>query len=150
MIAAALSVLGLGRVATSPYSRAIVIAILATIGIGVAFGWLKIHEHVIAREATAACIAKEKADRLEQEKAALLEAQRIAESTLKIRGEALRRNASQIAALEAELEDARHVANQIQSSCRVVFPADDPWLRRKLPKAPDRGGDRPDQVPAPR
>lgn len=135
MISALLGVVGLGRFASSPYAMAGVVAsaIVALVLFGMTY--LKVHDYIVEGRATALCEERERADRLAKQNEALLEANRIAQSTLQVRGDALRLGESRIKMLEVELEEARRAANQIEDSCRVVFPADDPWLRRKRPHA---------------
>lgn len=149
MIEMIFAAVGLRRLATSPYGMAALAAggILALVVVG--FVYLKVHDAIVIARATAVCEEKEKADRLEKANQALLEAKAAAERTLKLRGDALRTSENTITALETQLEEARNAANALKSSCSVVFPADDPWLRRKAPPA-SSGRDNPGSVPAPR
>lgn len=150
MIPGLLALFGLPRLAASPYAKAIVVTVAAIALVITAVGWLKVHDYILTREATAACEAKERADRLETEKRALLEAQTVAQRTLKERGDAIRTQGTVIEALETQLKEARDAAVDAQDACRVVFGSDDAWLRRKRPQGPGRGRSDTGQVPAAR
>lgn len=126
------------KLVSGPYLMAALITAALAIAAPVAGFkiWLWAHDGKITTAAVARCEAAERADRLEAERGALIEARRIADATLARRGDALRMTEERIGVLESERELLRGQLAQTDGDRAIVFSADDEWLRGR-PKAAD-------------
>jgi hypothetical protein len=119
------------KLSGGPYGFALgITACVPIIIVGLVAG-LKIHIGSVKRQAIEVCEAQERADRLALEKQLILKAQADGERALAERSRDLDAAGMRIADLEQQLKDARDALDALPDAGDVVFPADDPWLRKR-------------------
>jgi uncharacterized membrane protein len=138
-ISLALGAVGWGRkLATGAYGNAmlytvgaVILSVLVAVFIPISRHQKEKHDQRIAAEARHQCEAEEQAERLAAENAAIKQASARKDQILSEREAALSFASRAIAEREDELARLRNELSKAEDSGRVVFGADDEWLRRR-------------------
>lgn len=143
MITAILGSVVVGRakqIITGPFGAAILASMAGLILVLATAITFHVATGRAASTATQACVSAAEADRLNRVNAALKDAVKVQDETLRQRREALRGIEERVAQVEKERNDALELASKQSNSCSVVFGPDDPWLRPQPARKPGSSG----------